>query len=55
MKNLSPGRLLTRAGTGAAVIALVAITGYSVGQTQSQQALVSAATTPKTRSRSQPR
>ena len=44
MKNLSPGRLLTRAGTGAAVIALVAVTGYSVGQTQSQQALVAAAT-----------
>ena len=37
MNNLSPRRLLTRAGTGAAAIALVAIAGYSVGQTQSPQ------------------
>ena len=44
MKKLSPGRLLTRAGTGAAVIALVAVTGYSVGQSQSQQAIVAAST-----------
>ena len=37
MYNLSPRRLLTRAGTGVAVIALVALAGYSVGQTQSPQ------------------
>ncbi len=37
MNNLSPRRLLTRAGTGAAAIALVAFAGYSVGQTQSPQ------------------
>ena len=42
MVNISPRRLLTRAGTGAAVIALVALAGYSVGQTQSPQALVAA-------------
>ncbi len=42
MANISPRRLLTRAGTGAAVLALVALAGYSVGQTQSPQALVAA-------------
>ena len=40
MLNLSPRRLLTRVGTGVAVIALVAFAGYSVGQTQMPQAVV---------------
>jgi Do/DeqQ family serine protease len=39
MANISPRRLLTRAGTGAAVLALVTLAGYGVGQTQSSQAL----------------
>jgi serine protease Do len=43
MYNLFPRRLLTRAGTGVAVIALVALAGYSVGQTQSPHAAVAAA------------
>ncbi len=42
MYNLSPRRLLTRAGTGVAVIALVALAGYSVGQTQAPHAIVAA-------------
>jgi serine protease Do len=42
MYNLSPRRLLTRAGTGFAVIALVALAGYSIGQTQAPQAIVTA-------------
>jgi serine protease Do len=49
MFNLTPRRLLTRAGTGVAVIALVAVAGYSVGQTQVPQAIVAASTsTPST-------
>jgi serine protease Do len=35
MFKVSSRHMLTRAGTGAAVLALVAATGYSVGQTQS--------------------
>ena len=33
MYNLSPRRLLTRAGTGVAALALVGLAGYGVGQT----------------------
>jgi Do/DeqQ family serine protease len=48
MYNLSR-RLLTRAGTAVAVIALVALAGYSVGQTQMPQAIVAASSsTPST-------
>ena len=43
MFNLSPRHLLTRAGAGAAVVALVAVTGYSVGQTQAARATAAAA------------
>jgi serine protease Do len=43
MNTRSPRQLLTRAGTGAAVAALVAVTGYSVGQTQAVRATVAAA------------
>ncbi len=43
MFNLSPRHKLTRAGTGAAIVALVAVTGYSVGQTQSDRATAVAA------------
>jgi serine protease Do len=39
----SPRQLLTRAGTGAAVVALVAVTGYSIGQTQAVRATAAAA------------
>ena len=42
MYSFSPRRLLTRAGTGVAAIALVAVAGYSVGQTQAPHALVTA-------------
>jgi serine protease Do len=57
MFNLSPRRLLTRAGTGVAVIALVALAGYGVGQTQAPDAIVaasSASTSPSTRSTPDP-
>jgi Do/DeqQ family serine protease len=57
MYNLSPRRLLTRAGTGVAVIALVAVAGYSVGQTHAPDAIVaasSASTSPSTRSTPDP-
>ena len=43
MMSRSPRHLLTRAGTGAAVVALVAVTGYSVGQTQGARATAAAA------------
>ena len=43
MFTLTPRHLLTRAGTGAAVVALVAVTGYSVGQTQGARATAAAA------------
>jgi serine protease Do len=45
MFNLSPRHVLTRAGTGAAVVALVAVAGYSVGQTKAarENAAVAAA------------
>jgi serine protease Do len=43
MITRSPRHLLTRAGTGAAVVALVAVTGYSVGQTQGARATAAAA------------
>jgi len=43
MNIRSPRQLLTRAGTGAAAIALVAVTGYSVGQTQAVRATAAAA------------
>ena len=43
MLNLSPRHLLARAGAGAAVVALVAVTGYSVGQTQAARATAAAA------------
>jgi Do/DeqQ family serine protease len=43
MFNRSQRHLLTRAGTGAAVVALVALTGYSVGQSQSAESKVAAA------------
>ena len=46
MYSLSPRRLLTRAGTGAAAIALVGLAGYSVGQSQSPQASAIAASSP---------
>jgi Do/DeqQ family serine protease len=51
MMSLSPRHLLTRAGTGAAVVALVAVTGYSVGQSQGARATAAAApvTTPAAR------
>ena len=42
MYNLSPRRVLTRAGAGVAAIALVGFAGYSLGQTQSPSALVAA-------------
>jgi S1-C subfamily serine protease len=43
MNHLSSRRLLTRAGTGVAALALVGLAGYSVGQTQSSNAIVAAA------------
>jgi Do/DeqQ family serine protease len=43
MQNISQRRLLTGAGSGIAIVALVALAAYGVGQTQSQQALVGAA------------
>ncbi len=43
MNIRSPRQLLTRAGTGAAAIALVAVTGYSVGQSQAVRATAAAA------------
>jgi serine protease Do len=43
MNIRSPRQLLTRAGTGAAAIALVAVAGYSVGQTQGVRATAAAA------------
>jgi serine protease Do len=46
MHSLSPRRLLTRAGTGAAAIALVGLAGYSVGQSQSPRATAIAAPSP---------
>ncbi len=46
MYSLSPRRLLTRAGTGAAAIALVGLAGYSVGQSQSPRATAIAASSP---------
>jgi Do/DeqQ family serine protease len=47
MSNLFPRRLLARAGTGVAVIALVGLAGYSVGQTQAPNA-IAAASSPST-------
>jgi Do/DeqQ family serine protease len=38
-----PRQLLTRAGSGAAIIALVAVTGYGLGQTQAARSIASAA------------
>jgi serine protease Do len=52
MFKLTPHHLLTRAGTGAAVVALVVVTGYSVGQTQAARATAVAA--PVTASSSAP-
>jgi serine protease Do len=43
MTTGSPRQLLTRAGTGAAAVALVALAGYSVGQTQAVRATAAAA------------
>ena len=43
MFNRSQRHLLTRAGTGAAVVALVALTGYGIGQTQSANSTAAAA------------
>jgi Do/DeqQ family serine protease len=43
MNIRSPRHLLTRAGTGVAVVALVAVTGYGVGQTQGARATAAAA------------
>ena len=43
MRIRSPRQLMTRAGTGAAVVALVAVTGYSIGQTQAVRATAAAA------------
>ncbi len=43
MINRSPRQLLTRASSGAAILALVAITGYSVGQTQAGRSTAAAA------------
>ena len=45
MQNISSRRLLTRAGTGIGIVALVAVAAYGVGQTQSTQALVGASST----------
>jgi Do/DeqQ family serine protease len=42
MYTQSQRRVLARAGAGAAVIALVAVAGYSVGQTQAPHAIVAA-------------
>ena len=43
MRIVSQRRLLTRAGTGVAALALVGLAGYSVGQTQSSSSIVAAA------------
>ncbi len=43
MINRSPRQLLARASSGAAILALVAITGYSVGQTQAGRSTAAAA------------
>ncbi|HXW04490.1 MAG TPA: trypsin-like peptidase domain-containing protein, partial [Vicinamibacterales bacterium] len=45
MFNLQSRPLLWRAGRGAAVLALVALTGYGIGQSQSPEAVVAAAPT----------
>jgi len=46
MYNSSPRRRLARLGTGAAAVALVAVTGYSVGQTQAGRGSAAAASAP---------
>src|SRR5262245_22645993 len=43
MFNVPMRQVLTRAGRGAAVLALVAVTGYSIGQTQSARGTAAAA------------
>jgi Do/DeqQ family serine protease len=43
MHIVSPRHLLTRAGRGAAVLALVAVAGYGIGQSQTPRATVAAA------------
>ncbi len=46
MNNTSPRGILTRAGRGTAVVALIAtvgVSGYSLGQTQSARSVVAAA------------
>jgi Do/DeqQ family serine protease len=46
MSNRFPRQLLTRASSGAAIIALVAVTGYSIGQSQGARSTASAAPAP---------
>jgi serine protease Do len=46
MSNVSLRQVLSRAGSGAAVLALVAVAGYSVGQTQSDHATAAAVASP---------
>jgi Do/DeqQ family serine protease len=48
MQNISQRHLLTGAGSGIAIVALVALAAYGVGQTQSQQAIAGAASSPST-------
>jgi serine protease Do len=45
MSNRTPRHVFTRAGWGAAVIAAVAVAGYSAGQTQAARSTVAAAST----------
>jgi len=46
MYNIVPRSVLARAGRGAAVLALAAVAGYGVGQSQAPRAMVSAAPNP---------
>jgi len=45
MSNVSPRQKLARAGSGAAVLAVVALAGYGIGESQAPRAIVSAAPT----------
>jgi Do/DeqQ family serine protease len=53
-KSVLPSRLLTRAGTGVAALALVAFAGYSVGQLQTAPAVIAAAPSGSTPATSTP-
>jgi serine protease Do len=48
MSNVSPGQKLARAGRGAAVLALVALAGYGIGESRAPRATVEAAPTTAT-------